>query len=47
MPIYRNPFEKGNLYIKFEITFPPNQFLESAKIKVCGDFVVHDLWIIG
>ncbi len=34
MPIYRNPFEKGNLYIKFELTFPPNQFADEKKLKV-------------
>ncbi|XP_012262535.2 dnaJ homolog subfamily A member 2-like [Athalia rosae] len=26
MPHYRNPFEKGNLYINFEVTFPSNHF---------------------
>ena len=36
MPHYRNPFEKGNLYIKFDITFPPNNFTEEMKLKV-GD----------
>ena len=35
MPIYRNPFEKGNLYIKFELTFPPNQFANEKQLKVC------------
>jgi len=33
MPIYRNPFEKGNLFIKFEITFPPNNFIDEPKLK--------------
>ena len=36
MPHFRNPFEKGNLYIKFDITFPPNKFTEEPKLKVCG-----------
>ncbi|XP_042896717.1 dnaJ homolog subfamily A member 2 [Parasteatoda tepidariorum] len=33
MPIYRNPFEKGNLYIKFSVTFPDNHFADISKIK--------------
>ncbi|XP_041375108.1 dnaJ homolog subfamily A member 2-like [Gigantopelta aegis] len=33
MPIYRNPFEKGNLYIKFEITFPKQNFIPEDKLK--------------
>ena len=34
MPIYRNPFEKGNLFVKFDITFPPNKFADEANLKV-------------
>lgn len=34
MPIYRNPFERGNLYIKFEVAFPPNNFVDEAHLKV-------------
>lgn len=26
MPVYKNPFERGNLYIKFDIEFPENNF---------------------
>ncbi|KFM60612.1 DnaJ-like protein subfamily A member 2, partial [Stegodyphus mimosarum] len=33
MPIYRNPFERGNLYIKFNVTFPENHFADLAKLK--------------
>jgi len=33
MPIHRNPFEKGNLYIKFEITFPVNHFANETTLK--------------
>nr|KAG5712990.1 hypothetical protein BaRGS_021784 [Batillaria attramentaria] len=33
MPTYRNPFEKGNLYIKFDVTFPPNNFVESPQLQ--------------
>jgi len=34
MPGYRRPFDKGNLYIKFEIEFPPNNFIPFDKISV-------------
>ncbi|GFY69897.1 dnaJ homolog subfamily A member 2 [Trichonephila inaurata madagascariensis] len=34
MPVYKNPFEKGNLYIKFSITFPENHFTDVANLKV-------------
>lgn len=33
MPTHRNPFEKGNLFIKFDIAFPPNNFIDEANIK--------------
>ncbi|UYV70693.1 DNAJA2 [Cordylochernes scorpioides] len=32
MPTYRNPFEKGNLYIKFDVQFPPNHFTTEDKL---------------
>ena len=38
MPHYRNPFEKGNLYIKFELTFPENNFVDESKLLVSIDF---------
>ncbi|GFS47339.1 dnaJ homolog subfamily A member 2 [Trichonephila clavipes] len=34
MPIYKHPFEKGNLYIKFSITFPENHFTDVANLRV-------------
>lgn len=34
MPKYRNPFEKGNLFIKFDITFPTNNFVAEPKLRV-------------
>lgn len=34
MPIYKNPFEKGNLYIKFDVVFPENNSLSEEAIKV-------------
>ncbi|XP_064610449.1 dnaJ homolog subfamily A member 2-like [Liolophura sinensis] len=33
MPKYRNPFEKGNLYVKFEITFPESGFASAEAMK--------------
>lgn len=34
MPRYRNPTQKGNLIIKFEIDFPNKNFLSEAEMKV-------------
>lgn len=34
MPFYRNPFERGNLYIKFEVNFPQNNFVSEPQLKV-------------
>lgn len=34
MPRYRNPFEKGNMYIKFDVTFPPQNFASEDQLKV-------------
>ncbi|KAK3086550.1 hypothetical protein FSP39_020099 [Pinctada imbricata] len=33
MPMYRNPFEKGNLYVKFDISFPPTNFASEEDLK--------------
>jgi len=33
MPIYKNPFEKGNMYVKFEITFPDKNFITESQTK--------------
>lgn len=33
MPVYKNPFEKGNLYVKFNITFPENNFATEEQMK--------------
>lgn len=32
MPIHRNPFEKGNLYIKFDVEFPEKQFATDQQL---------------
>lgn len=41
MPIYRNPYEKGNLYIKFDVKFPDSEALTEDSIKVCALFYIH------
>lgn len=33
MPIYKNPFEKGDLYVKFDVAFPENYFATENKLK--------------
>ncbi|XP_049888116.1 dnaJ homolog subfamily A member 2-like [Pectinophora gossypiella] len=33
MPTYKNPFEKGNLYIKFDVVFPENNFASEEQMK--------------
>lgn len=32
-PRYRSPFEKGDLFVKFEITFPPQNFATPQQLK--------------
>lgn len=34
MPQYRNPFEKGDLYIKFDVQFPENNWISPEKLSV-------------
>lgn len=34
MPHYKNPFEKGHLFIKFDVKFPENHFASEPKLKV-------------
>lgn len=34
MPIYRNPFEKGDLYISFDVTFPENNFASVEQMRL-------------
>lgn len=33
MPQYKNPFEKGNLYITFDVTMPDSYFMPEPKLK--------------
>jgi len=32
MPTYKNPFEKGNLFITFAIDFPPPNWLNKDQL---------------
>lgn len=34
MPQYRNPFEKGDLFVKFEVQFPQNNWISPEKLTV-------------
>ncbi|XP_061421758.1 dnaJ homolog subfamily A member 2 [Lethenteron reissneri] len=34
MPHYRNPFEKGNLYIKFDVEFPDKNWIDGEKLEL-------------
>ena len=34
MPLYRHPFEKGHLIIKFNIEFPENNFASEDQLSV-------------
>ena len=34
MPIYQHPGEKGDLYIKFVVEFPPSYFADEEQLKV-------------
>ncbi|CAK6951144.1 dnaJ homolog subfamily A member 2-like [Scomber scombrus] len=33
MPQYRNPFEKGDLYLKFDVQFPENNWISPEKLN--------------
>lgn len=39
MPHYRNPFERGNLYINFEVKMPENYFAPEAKLKLLETYL--------
>jgi len=40
MPQYKNPFEKGKLYIKFDVQFPASGTITPEEIKILGN-VLH------
>ncbi|CAL8296630.1 unnamed protein product [Boreogadus saida] len=39
MPQYRNPFEKGDLYMKFEVQFPDNNWINPEKLVELEDLL--------
>ncbi|XP_035579587.1 dnaJ homolog subfamily A member 2-like [Zalophus californianus] len=39
MPQYRNPFEKGDLYIKFDVQFPENNWISPDKLSELEDLL--------
>lgn len=39
MPQYKNPFERGNLYINFEVKMPENYFAPEAKLKLLETYL--------
>ncbi|CAO2602153.1 DnaJ homolog subfamily A member 2 [Lemmus lemmus] len=38
-PQYRNPFEKGDLYIKFDVQFPENNWINPDKLSELEDLL--------
>lgn len=43
MPQYKNPFTKGQLIVKFNVTFPEDGFLPTNKLKVSQTLATQDL----
>ncbi|RWS26306.1 DnaJ-like protein subfamily A member 2 [Leptotrombidium deliense] len=43
MPMYRNPFEKGNLYIKFNVVFPEQYFTSNEKLAILKKLLAEDV----
>uniref|UniRef100_A0A452E2S6 J domain-containing protein n=1 Tax=Capra hircus TaxID=9925 RepID=A0A452E2S6_CAPHI len=39
MPQYHNPFEKGDLYIKFDVQFPENNWIDLDKLSELEDLL--------
>ncbi|XP_048649581.1 LOW QUALITY PROTEIN: dnaJ homolog subfamily A member 2-like [Marmota marmota marmota] len=39
MPQYHNPFEKGDLYIKFDVQFPENNWINPDKLSKLEDLL--------
>jgi len=34
MPTYRSPFDKGNLFVKFEVEFPTTEWYSDEKAQI-------------
>lgn len=47
MPQYRNPFEKGDLYIKFDVQFPENNWISPEKLSVSSFSSMNVVVIAG
>ena len=43
MPQYRNPFEKGDLFIKFDVQFPDNNWISPEKLTVSSTIFTPSL----
>uniref|UniRef100_H2TGG7 DnaJ heat shock protein family (Hsp40) member A2a n=1 Tax=Takifugu rubripes TaxID=31033 RepID=H2TGG7_TAKRU len=39
MPQYRNPFDKGDLYVKFDVQFPQNNWISPEKLVELEDML--------
>ncbi|KAK2082165.1 DnaJ sub A member 2 [Saguinus oedipus] len=39
MPQYHNPFEKGDLYMKFDVQFPENNWINPDKLSELEDLL--------
>lgn len=39
MPVYKSPFDRGNLYIKFHVAFPENHFADAETLRVMDLFI--------
>ncbi|MEQ2179823.1 DnaJ subfamily A member 2 [Goodea atripinnis] len=39
MPQYRNPFEKGDLFVKFDVQFPENNWISPEKLLELEDML--------
>lgn len=44
MPQYRNPFEKGDLYVKFDVQFPENNWIDADKLNVGSSPIICTIW---
>ncbi|CAG8546978.1 30005_t:CDS:2 [Racocetra persica] len=39
MPHYKRPFDKGNLYVKFNVEFPPSLWIDPEQLKKLEEFL--------